>query len=372
VKVPFFEYPRLFKDNRDELINIIEDVGNRGAYILQKDVIEFEKTLSSYIGTNYAIGVGNATDALEIAWSAIGLNPGDEVIISSHTMLATASAIVVAGGIPVPVDIGADNLIDPCAIESAITARTVGISPTQLNGRTCDMDEITTIADKYKLAVVEDAAQGLGSKFKGKMAGSFGDASAFSFYPAKILGSMGDGGAITSNDPILFQKMYEMHDHGRNAQGEVNSWGRNSRLDNMQAAILNFHFTSYEKTITRRRDIAMTYHQKLSGLDFLKLPEPPSNEGPHFDTFQNYEIEAVDRDALAIYLKENGVGTLVQWGGKGIHQWTNLGFQQKLPKTETFFKKCIMLPINLFISDEDVLYVCEQIIDFYTKRNLIE
>lgn len=368
MKVPFFEYPRLFKDNREDFLKIIEDVGNRGAYILQKDVSEFEDSLSSYVGTNYAIGVGNATDALEIAWNAIGLSPGDEVIISSHTMLATASAIVTAGGVPVPVDIGPDNLIDPTAIASAITSRTVGISPTQLNGRTCRMDEITRLADKHKLAIVEDAAQGLGSKFGGKMAGSFGTAAAFSFYPAKILGSMGDGGAITTNNASLFEKMFEMHDHGRNIQGEITSWGRNSRLDNLQAAILNFQFKSYEETIARRRELAMIYHQNLFELESLKLPEPPSINGQNYDTFQNYEIEALDRDDLVIHLRESGVGTLIQWGGKGIHQWVNLGFKQKLPNTEQFFEKCLMLPMNLFITNEDVFYVCERIHEFYSKR----
>jgi dTDP-4-amino-4,6-dideoxygalactose transaminase len=369
VKVPFFEYPRLFKDSREDLLRVIEDVGNRGAYILQKDVSEFEETLANYTGTKYAIGVGNATDALEIAWSSIGLNRGDEVIISSHTMLATASAVVMAGGVPVPVDIGSDNLIDPGAIESAITNRTVGISPTQLNGRTCQMDEISKIADKHKLAIVEDAAQGLGSKFKGKMAGSFGSAAAFSFYPAKILGSLGDGGAITSNDPDLFERMYQIHDHGRDPKGEIKSWGRNSRLDNLQAAILNFHFTSYEKTITRRRELAMIYHQNLSTLEFLKLPAPPSIEGPNFDTYQNYEIEAENRDGLVSFLKESGIGTLVQWGGKGIHQWTNLGFNQKLPIAEKFFQKCLMLPMNIFLTNEEVLYVCEKVIEFYINED---
>ena len=368
MKVPFFEYPRLYKDNREEFLKIIEDVGNRGAYILQKDVSDFEESLSNYVGAKYAIGVGNATDALEIAWNAIGLSPGDEVIISSHTMLATASAIVTAGGVPVPVDIGPDNLIDPKAIASAITTRTVGISPTQLNGRTCRMDEIAKLADKYKLAIVEDAAQGLGSKFGGKMAGSFGNASAFSFYPAKILGSMGDGGAITTNDSALFERMFEMHDHGRNTRGEITSWGRNSRLDNLQAAILNFQFKSYGETIARRRELAMIYHQNLSKLEPLKLPEPPSTEGPNFDTFQNYEIVALDRDELVNHLRKSGVGTLIQWGGKGIHQWTGLGFSQKLPHTEEFFRKCLMLPMNLFLTNEDVFYVCERIHEFYSKR----
>ena len=161
MKIPFFDYPRLFLDKKDEYMNIFSDVASRGAFIMQDDVDIFEKNLSIFSSSKYAIGVGNATDGLEISWMALNLRQGDEVICCSHTMLATASAIKVAGGIPIPVEIGDDNLIDPDAVEDAITSRTVGIMPTQLNGRTCDMERIMQIANKYKLYVVEDAAQAL-------------------------------------------------------------------------------------------------------------------------------------------------------------------------------------------------------------------
>ena len=157
---------------------------------MQKDLYEFEKNLSQFTSSKYSIGVANATDGLEISWMALNLRPGDEVICSAHTMLATASAIKFAGGIPIPVEIGNDNLIDPDAIEASITSRTVGIMPTQLNGRTCDMERIMGIANKYKLYVVEDAAQALGSKFKGKNAGTFGNASAISFFQQKFLDAL--------------------------------------------------------------------------------------------------------------------------------------------------------------------------------------
>jgi dTDP-4-amino-4,6-dideoxygalactose transaminase len=370
MKVPFFEYPRLFKDNREEFLKIFEDIGNRGAFILQKDVEDFEKSISNYIGTEFAIGVANATDAMEIAWSSIGLEPGDEVIVSAHTMVATASAIVISGGTPVVVDIGQDHLIDPEAIDAAISDKTVGISPTHLNGRTCAMDKIIRIAQKHNLAIVEDAAQALGSTFDGKKAGSFGDAAAFSFYPAKILGSMGDAGAITSNNTELYEKMYELHNHGKNSKGEIKSWGRNSRLDNLQAAILNFQFISYKKTLERRREIAQIYHELLSDLEFLKLPEPPNFTTSNFDTFQNYEIEAENRDNLAQYLKLNGVETLVQWGGKGIHTLPHIANYVSLPNADRFFEKCLMLPINMFILNTQIEYVCALIKEFYSTGKL--
>lgn len=273
--IPFFDYPRLYKDNRDEIISIIDEVALRGAFILQKDVAEFERSLEKYTGARYSIGVGNATDGLEICLASIGLHPGDEVICSAHTMLATASAIATSGGVPVPVDIGPDGLIDPSAVEAAITSKTVGIMPTQLNGRTCDMDSILQIAKKYGLFIVEDAAQALGSKFKNKSAGTFGHASAISFYPAKILGCFGDAGAILTNDDSAYNKMYQMHDHGRDLSGEVKSWGRNSRLDNIQAAILNYNFRNYDEVVDRRRAIAKIYNENLSSLDCLVLPPAP-------------------------------------------------------------------------------------------------
>ena len=196
MNIPFFEYPRLWTDNRADLLSIIDKVSSTGGFILQEAVKEFEVGLANYTGSNYSVGVGNATDAMEIFLEAIGIEPSDEVIISSHTMLATASAIKVAGGIPVPVDIGSDNLISIQAIESAITANTVGIMPTQLNGRICDMESILSIAKKHGLFVVEDAAQALGARYKGQHSGTFGLASGISFFPAKVLGCLGDAGAV--------------------------------------------------------------------------------------------------------------------------------------------------------------------------------
>ena len=364
-KVPFFDYPRLFLDNKKMLQNILEDVGNRGAYIMQQDLVEFESRLSKYTGSKFAVGVGNATDGLELSWLAIGLKKGDEVIISSHTMLATASAIITAGGIPVPVEIGFDNLIDPQAISAAITKNTVGISPTQLNGRTCDMKSIMKIATDNNLAVVEDAAQALGSKFNNQSAGTFGDAASFSFFPAKVLGALGDGGGVVTSNKDIYEKVYQLHDHGRDTQGQVISWGRNSRLDNLQAAILNKKFENYDEVIKRRRAIASIYQENLSGLEQLQLPPSPNNSIEHFDVFQNYELQAENRDQLREYLSNNGIGTIIQWGGKAVHQWEGLGFNLKLPKVEEFFTKCLMLPMNIFVTDDDVLYICDSIKNFY-------
>jgi dTDP-4-amino-4,6-dideoxygalactose transaminase len=238
--------------------------------------------------------------------------------------------------------------------------------PTQLNGRTCAMDPILDMAEKNGLFLVEDAAQALGSKYKGKSAGTFGLASDISFFPAKVLGCLGDAGAVLVNDKELFQQIYQIHDHGRDRDdGQVKRWGRNSRLDNIQAAILNHKLTGYGEVIERRREVASIYHDRLSGLDELQLPAPPDSDPDHFDVYQNYEITASRRDELKVFLGSKGVGTLIQWGGTAIHHFRNLGFTQECPRTDEFFDSCIMLPMNIFISNEDVQYVCDQIYSFY-------
>lgn len=366
--VPFFEYPRLWSDNKDDLLSIIDSVSSSGGFILQKAVYDFECELAAYADINYAVGVGNATDGMEIFLEAIGLNSGDEVIISSHTMLATASAIKVAGGTPIPVDIGPDGLISVDAIQAAITPNTVGIMPTQLNGRICDMSPIMAIAENNGLFLVEDAAQALGSRYKDKHAGTFGLASDISFFPAKVLGCLGDAGAVLVNDKELYHKIYQLHDHGRDTDGEVKRWGRNSRLDNIQAAILSHKFKSYNEVINRRRFVAQIYQDRLGALNELHLPPAPKTDSKNFDVYQNYEMQAANRDQLKAHLNENGVGTLIQWGGTAIHQFTNLGFTQKCPATDKFFEQCLMLPMNVFISDDDVHYVCDIIVEFYNKK----
>lgn len=366
-QVPFFEYPRLWSDDREEFLSIIDYVSSSGGFILQKAVSDFELQLANYAGSNYAVGVGNATDAMEIFLEAIGINPGDEIIISSHTMLATASAIKFAGGTPIPVDIGTDNLISTQAIEDAITPNTVGIMPTQLNGRVCNMDAILAIAQKHGLFVVEDAAQALGAKYKGQHAGTFGLASDISFFPAKVLGCLGDAGGILVNDKDLYHKIFQLHDHGRDIDGEVRRWGRNSRLDNIQAAILSHKLKTYDKVIARRREVAQMYQERLGGMEELQLPAAPSAKSDNFDVYQNYELTVDNRDELKTFLSEKNIGTLIQWGGKGVHQFTQLGFNQVLPDTERFFERCIMLPMNVFISDTDVDYICDSVTKFYRK-----
>lgn len=362
--IPFFDYPYLYLSEAKELTAIFQDVAARGAFILQEDLARFERNLAAYVGVKHAVGVGNATDGLIIALRAAGVGPGDEVIFSSHTMVATAAAIHFAGATPVPVECGSDHLIDPDAVERAVTARTRAILPTQLNGRMADMRSLEAFAARFGLVIIEDAAQALGARFDGKSAGSVGAAAAFSFFPAKTLGCLGDGGAVVTNSDSVHQRMLELHDHGRGADGEIVSWGLNSRLDNLQAAILEFRLASYSTAIDRRRAIARIYRARLGSVEQLTLPPGPDN-GEHFDVFQNYEIEAERRDGLRAFLKSRQIGSALPWGGKAVHQWPRLDFRASLPFTERLFERVLLLPLNLSLSDDHVHTVCDAIETFY-------
>jgi len=363
-KVPFFDYPQLYISNQKDFLRIFDEVSSRGAYILQKEVIEFEKAIADFCNVKHAIGVANATDALEIAFFLSGIEKGDEVIMPSHTMTASPSAVVAHSGVPILVDCDEDGLINPDLIEQHITNKTKYIMPVQLNGRTCKMEKIVALSKKYNLKIIEDSAQGLGSKYKNKQAGTFGLAGVFSFYPAKILGTLGDGGMIITNDDKLAEKIYQFRDHGRKDLN-CDMWGRNSRLHNLHAAFLFFQFKDFNKTVSRRREIAQIYFEELKNCDDIKLPIF-SNDSDHFDTFQNFEVLANDRDSLKEYLSKNNIGSIIQWGGKAIHQFENLGLNDfLLPKTDAYFKKCLLLPMNLFLSDSDIKYIADTIKNFY-------
>jgi len=364
-EVPFFDYRGAFSTIEDAVVETVRDVMRRGAFILQNDLAEFERAVATYLGVKHALGVGNATDGLHLAFRAAGIKPGDEVIFPTHTMVAGPAAVHFAGGVPVPVDIGADRLLDAAAIESAVTSRTRFIMPVQLNGRTCDMGAIEAVAARHGLLIIEDAAQALGSKFRGRFAGTFGVGAAFSFYPAKILGCLGDGGLVVTNDDEVAERLAQLRDHGRGQDGDVAMWGLNSRLDNLQAAILHIQFRDYPAIIAHRRSLAERYCSRLRDVREVSLPPAPDEHLDHFDVYQNFEIEADRRDSLRRFLKDRGIGTLVQWGGKGVHQHLHLGLKASLPVADRFFARCLMLPLNMMVTLDDADYVAVAIREFY-------
>lgn len=363
-EIPFFNYPFLFEQDKANYMKIFEDISSRGAFILQKELSDFETELAKFTGSKHAIGMADGTNSLMVALMAAGIGRGDEVIVPSHTFIASVGAIHFAGATPVLVDAGPDHLIDAASVKKAITSKTKAIMPVQLNGRTANMDPIVELANQHNLVIIEDSAQALGSKFKDKNAGTFGLAGSFSFYPAKSLGCFGDGGALVTDDDEFAKKVRLMRDHGRHGT-EVEIWGTNSRLDNLQAAFLLHNLRKFPQAIQRRREIANMYNEGLGGLEDLTLPPAPNSDPHHFDTYQNYEIEAGKRNELEKHLLENGVRTIRQWGGKAIHQFEKLGFKTQLPYTEKLMSTMFMLPMNVSLKDDEVAYIVDTVRRFY-------
>ncbi|NOZ25643.1 MAG: DegT/DnrJ/EryC1/StrS family aminotransferase [Nitrospirae bacterium] len=366
-KVRFFDYPLQFRLQEEEYTEIIRDVLSRGAFILGEDLERFEKHFAEFVGSRFAVGVSCCTDAMLLSLYAAGVGPGDEVISVSHTFVATIEVIRFLGAEPVFVDIADDHNMDVDLVESVITPKTKAIIPVQLNGRICSkMDKLVDIARRYGIVIIEDSAQAIGAAYRGKRAGTFGLAGCFSFYPAKLLGAFGDAGAVVTDDEAFADKIRMLRNHGRGRGTDINLWGLNCRMDNLHAAILDFKLAGLDARIKNRRDIARRYHEGLSGLDGLRLPPPPVEDGDHYDVFQNYEIEAEGRDELASFLRRNGIETAVQWGGKGVHQFSALGLNGvSLPRTESFFGKALMLPLYPELTEDQVSYVVRKVREFY-------
>lgn len=369
MQIPFFRYPHVFGQQRDEILASMLKVMEKGAFILQDELKQFEQQAAVFAGARHAIGMANGTDTLFLALKAAEIAPGDEVILASHTYIATAAAVHFAGGTPILVECGPDHLIDPAAVEAAITPRTKVIMPTQLNGRTAEMDKLQAIASKHRLLIIEDAAQALGSKFKGKCAGTFGFAGSISLYPAKVLGCFGDGGLLFTNDDRIHSVLKQLRDHGRNDDGLVVRWGMNSRLDNLHAAICLTKLKIYPQEMERRRQLARLYREGLKDLEDMTLPPGPDHDPDHYDIYQNYEVEAGQRDALREHLTAHGVRSIIQWAGTPVHQFKDLGLPKyNLPATERLFQRCFLLPMNTSLTDAEVGYICEVIRKFYGRK----
>ena len=240
--------------------------------------------------------------------------------------------------------------------------------PTQLNGRTCDMDALVDIADQHSLKIVEDSCQAMGATYRDTKAGLYGVAGSYSFYPAKTLGCFGDGGAVVTNDDDVAAKVFQLRDHGRDPKtGKVTVFGRNGRLDNIQAGILNIKLANYTEAIDRRRQIAQIYQDLLFEEKDLILPPGPRSDKIRFDIFQNYEIQANNRDALRQHLHNRGIGTILQWGGWMLHQFDDLHLRSDASYAEGMSQRFMLLPMHHMLKDEEVSYICEQIKDFYNK-----
>ncbi len=365
-KVPFVNFPLHYNRMKKEIDAAIQEVLSGGDFILRSQLREFEENIASFLGVAHAVGVNSGTDALHLSLKAAGIGPGDEVITVAHTFVATISVIVHCGATPVLIDIKEDGNMDEDQLERAITPRTKAVIPVHLNGRLCDMDKLMTIASKYKLNVIEDAAQALGAAFNGRKAGTFGLTGCFSFYPAKLLGGVGDGGIAVTDDDEVNQSMRLLRDHGQNrATGDVLCFGFNSRLDNLQAAILDKKLKYLPQWIERRRELAKLYNKGLSQIEQLKLP--PVSEGSYYDVFTNYVVRAQERDRLVQHLRDSGIEVLISWP-KPLHHHEALGLGHfHLPETERISREVVSLPLNTEVSNEQVEYVVESVSKFYKR-----
>lgn len=375
MKVPFVNYGLQYKNLKEEIDAAIQDVLQRGDLILRKDVEKFEKDLADFVGVKYAIGLNSGTDALFLSLKAAGIGKGDEVITVSHSFIASITAIVQSGATPILVDVGEDFLMDMEKVEEVITSKTKAVIPVHLNGRVCNMEKLMALAQKHNLIVIEDAAQSLGAIFNGKKAGSFGLTGCFSFYPAKVLGCFGDGGAVTTNDLEIAEKNRVLRDHGQKTKTEIICYGWNSRLDNLQAVILNVKFEYLLEWVKGRRKIAKIYNDGLSDIPGVKLPPSPDSDSKHFDVYQNYVLRVLTpnfgsdgkvekRDELFEYLKEKGVETLIK-DPVPNHWQKGLGLSYfKLPYTEKLAKEVISLPMYPELTEEQVKYTVNSIRNF--------
>lgn len=371
MKVPFYDYSRMYRNEKEQVESKILDILHRSDFILRSDLYEFENSMSDYLGVPYVIGVGNGTDAIWLALMSSDINQDDEVIIPSHTYIATADAIKVLGATPVLVDCQDDHSIDVQAVEDAISGKTKAVIAVNLNGHACDLESLHKVTNRHKIVLIEDNAQGLGAKLNGKYAGTFGASSTLSFFPAKNLGCYGDGGAVVTSNEDIFERVLRLRNHGRDREGNVSSWGLNSRLDNLQAGILNIKLKYLNESILIRRQLAQLYVDGLSDIEEVKLPTSPRDTSKFFDSFQNFEIEVQDRENLRDHLKNNGIETSLPWAGKAIHQFNLPGVKcRDLTKTEKLFKKVLLLPMNQYLTKAEAFEVVLSIRSFYKHKEI--
>lgn len=363
-RVRFVEPDKHYLRIKEEIDAAITDCLSKGDLIMRRQLREFEEHLAAFVGTRYAVGVNSGFHALHLSLIAAGIGPGDEVIVPAHTFVASVSAIVLVGARPVLVDVARDYNLDMDAVERALTPRTRAVMPVHLNGRVCNMERLLALAEKYKLLIIEDAAQALGATFKGKRAGSFGLTGCFSFYPFKVLGAFGDAGALTTDDEEIAIKARRLRYNGEDREtGEYHFHGFSCLLDNVQAAVLDVKLRHLPRWLERRRQVANMYRQGLTGVGDLRLPHFEGDD--YHDIYQNYVVRTGRRDELVAYLKEHGVEVLVHWR-KPMWAHPGLGLGPHiLPETEAICREVLSLPMNAEIDDESVQYVIETVRNFY-------
>lgn len=360
---------REHKTVRSEIERSVKKVLDSGWYILGKELEAFENEFAEYIGTLYAVGVASGTEALQLALMALEIGKGDEVITAVNTAIPTAMAIVSAGAQPRFVDVDEDTFnLNIEALEKAITSRTRAIIPVHLYGNPCYIEKVLAIAKKHKIAVVEDACQAHGASYRGRRVGSFGDLGAFSFYPTKNLGCYGDGGMIVTSNKRLFDKLKLLRNYGQVTRYKCEIKGINSRLDEMQAAILRIKLKHLDNFNSKRRSAACLYEEHLKGVEEVGLP---SHGAYSKHAFHLYVIKCRDRDMLKDFLLSKGIETQVHYPVP-LHlqrAFEDIGYKSdSFVCAEALSRKILTLPIFPSISKNEIKKVCGCIKHFYKVR----
>jgi len=361
--VPFTRLSIGNPDLKERMLSGVARVLEHGEYILGPEVSEFERRFAEIGGTQYAVGVDNGTNALLLSMRVLGIGPGDEVITAVNSFLASASSIALAGARPVLVDVTDDFTIDPEQISRAMTPRTKAIIPVHLTGRPAAMDEITSLAAKKNLVIIEDAAQAVGARLKGKRVGGFGTMGCFSLHPLKVLGAAGDGGVITTSSAELDAALRRSRNHGLRNRDECSAWSYNARLDTVHAAMLLAKLDYLHEWIRRRREIASFYSRRLSR--WVTIPvEQDGVEG----VYQTYVIRAARRDRLKEFLAQRGIATKIHYPIP-IHLQEaarELGYRRgDFPVAERHAEEILSLPMFPDLTAEQLEYVAQTIGEFY-------
>lgn len=367
MKINLLDLQAQYKTIKEDVNKAIQQVLDSSVYIMGPNVKQLEKDIADFTGVNHGIGVGNGTDALLLALEAIGVKAGDEVITTPFTFFASAETTSVLGATPVFADILPDTLcINPDEIEKCITEKTKAIIPVHIFGQMCDMDKIMAIAKKHNLYVIEDCAQAIGAEYKGKRAGSIGHIGTYSFFPTKNLGGYGDGGMVVTNNDELAEKIRLLRAHGSKVKYTYIAIGHNSRLDEIQAAILNVKFKYIKQWNNERNRKAKIYNELLKGTELITPTE--LHENKHI--YHMYVVQSYKRDEIIDFLKENGVSTGVYYPSPVHLQqvYKFLGYKEgDLPVAEDACKKTFALPLYPEIELDKQEYVVEKIKEFFNR-----
>jgi len=359
--IPLVDLKIQYEHHKDELRKAIENVLSSSSFILGKQVSTFEKNFAEFIGSVYAVGVASGTDAIHLALRATGISPGDEVITAVNTFFATSAAIELAGGRPVFVDCDPKTyLIDVNTIKKAITSKTKAIIPIHLYGQVAPMDTINAIAEKHNLIVIEDACQAHGAQYKDRRAGTLGKVAAFSFYPGKNLGAFGDAGGVTTDDETIYQNVLALRNYGSTKKYYHPTFGMNSRLDEIQAAILNVKLRFLEEWNKARIRASERYRRNLASNSSITLPAKADNSTHVYHLFV-VQVQG-NRDLIIEKMAEKGIYC-------GIHYpvplhlqkaYAYLGYKEgDFPHVESHVKKIISLPLFPEITDDQIDSVCD-------------